>query len=363
MKINLFTQELEDAIKKLDMVRPTKAKIESLTCIHIVTADNKVILTSTDLVNDMQITLDAEIIEHGEVLIGNIDNIKKSFKYFKDSQVTVEVDSNNNIILTCSGKQIKNTTIPTEEFPQLQHKEFDNNYTYNTKALSNRINKIIHATIKDETRPMFTGIHFNSTDMVAVDGYRIALNTDSKLNINAPFTINNSAISVLKKILNNKKEIPLEISTNKEYARFEFDGIVLNSRLLDVEYIKYNQVIPREHKASLTVNTSQLLENAEFLNNYQVYKKKVLKLEFSNNKLKLNVNNSSGIYKADTDIIDSLNTIEMTIGLDNDYIIDALKSIDDKKVSLHLGATNVSPLVIIPNDNELYMILPVKISA
>lgn len=268
LKCKVNTKELQEGLKKLDAIRPNNHRFEVVTSIKIESANNNQIeLTSTDLQNYLIITLDAEVITPGKALINNVKNVMKSFKYFKNTYTTIEI-KDNDIIIGNDKKEIKTITNPVEDFPKNPQTNIINKYTYNTKDLYNRLNKVKCAIANDDTRPILTGVHFNKEDIVTLDGYKLALNKDNKLNINKPFTVNNSCNKALLKLLDKKNEKELHIMQCKENIIFEFENIKLISKLLEGDFMRYEDILPSYCKYEVTANTKELKNNMEFLSLY-----------------------------------------------------------------------------------------------
>ena len=219
MKIKVNTKELETAIKKLDLVRPNVNKyVPILETIKVEVDYNSIKLIATDIEKELEISLiDFEAIETGTGILTNIANIKKSFKYLKDHYTEIEID-NSKFSLKNAAKEIKNTTQESDLFPNSIKFEAEAEYTYRTKNLYNRIAKLAPAVAKDDTRLIMTGIHFNSNEMVALDGYRLHINKDNLLNVKNPFTVPGKVLEVYNKLV-SKNDSELKISVSKKNIR------------------------------------------------------------------------------------------------------------------------------------------------
>lgn len=358
LKCKINTKKLENALKKLEVIRPTKSDLKILENIKLETSNNKVILTTMDLKNQLEIYITDAYIEHpGTILLSNIKNLMKSFKYFKDAHTTIELHSDK-IIIFNGQKSINMKPLDITEYPKnINPGVMEIKYKYNTKDLYNRIKKVEYATHKDELRPILQGIHFNSFDMVAIDGYRMAISRDSDLNINNAFTISETNYKSLLKLLDKKNKKDLIISHNNNYICFEFDNMILTSQLLEGKYYNYNQIIPTSYNTLVTVDKIQLQENIKFLGLYSKDVKDLTKWNITKDNLEITVNTTEGIYKTNNDITFEGN--ELLIGLNNSYILDVLKTIEDSRIEIKFKR-NTAP-VLIETDKEIHLILPVRI--
>lgn len=119
MKIKVNTKELQEIIKKLDYVRPNNPLVKILEDIKVTAnTDHTITFISTDLENTLKINaIDFDIEEYGEGLLTNIKNIKKSFKFFKETYTTINF-TNKEVELINGSKIIKNATNNLKDYPE-----------------------------------------------------------------------------------------------------------------------------------------------------------------------------------------------------------------------------------------------------
>lgn len=359
LKCKVNTKEFQDAITKLEVVIPNKSSLKVLECIKLTVTEDSMQLTATELENYVVANInDFEVESQGSVLITNIKEIIKSFKFMKDAYTTIEVNQDI-ITLSNSNRNIK-MRISADDYPnEFEIADIHNKYIYNTKSLHSRISKIDYARSKDDTRPLQTGIHFNSVDIVALDGYRMALNKDNTLMIEKPFTLAQGTVNFLNETLDKKVNKELRIAVNDKYIIFEYDNLIVKSRLLEGQFFNYKDILPKEYN-TLAIDTKKLKENVEFLSIYtKDIKCNLVKMHITADKLGLQANTEKGIFDTTNDI----NTDkELAIGLSNKYLLDALKTINRDEIELRFNR-NINPLVINDNEGSEHLILPVKLAS
>jgi DNA polymerase-3 subunit beta len=133
--------------------------------------------------------------------------------------------------------------------------------------------------------------------------------------------------------------------------------MILTSQLLEGEYYNYNQIIPTSYNTLVTVDKIQLQENIEFLGLYSKDVKDLTKWNITKDNLEITVNTTESIYKTNNDITFEGN--ELLIGLNNSYVLDVLKTIEDSRIEIKFKR-NIDP-VLIETDKEIYLILPIRI--
>lgn len=358
LKCKVNTKQFQESLKKLEVVIPNKTKLPILEGVKLSITGNTIQLAATDLENYVTATInDFDVEVQGSTVITNIKEIMKSFKFMKESYTEIEV-KNNEIIITNGNRNIKMKCEDAEEYPlEFTTGDIENTYTYNTKSLYNRIKKIDFARTKDDTRPILTGIHFNNEDMVTLDGYRIALNKDTSLTVEKPFTIASGTINFINKTLNSKIEEEVLISTNDKYITLKYDNLIVTSRLLEGKYFNYKDIFLKEY-STIKLNTKKLKDNIEFLSIYtKGIKSELTTANITSNKLKLIVNTEQGLF----DTEDKINSeLDLTIGFNNKYMLEALKSIQEEEIEICLHG-EYNPIQIKENENSMYIVLPVRL--
>lgn len=360
LKCKVNTREFQDAITKLEVVIPSRTALGILKTIKLSATDDSIQLAATDLENHVTANIyDFQVESQGSILITNIKDIIKSFKFMKENYTEIEVKKDE-VIISNGNRNIKMKCESSEDFPkEFEIADIDNNYIYNTKSLHNRIKKIDYARAKNNTRPVLAGIHFNNADIVALDGFRIALNKDNTLTVVNPFTLTQSTVNFLTKTLNKNIEKELKIAVNDKHIVFEYDDLIVKSRLIADKFFNYKDILPKEYK-NFTIDTKNLKENAEFLNVYtKGTKMELLKINITSDKLELQANTEKGIFNAINDINSEA---ELTTGLNNGYLLDALKVVDGKEIEIRFNGS-INPIVITDREGSEHLILPIRLAA
>jgi len=256
-----------------------------------------------------------------------------------------------------------------EEFPELPKINIDNSIEIEQNLLKNMIRKTIFAVSNEENRPIFTGCLFevkdNKLNVVAVDGYRLALKTNI-LNSEA-----NSFHAVIPgKTLNEINKIILDsfdtikIGISKNQALFEMENCKIVTRLLDGEFLNYNNAIPANWETRIRVNKNNIqncFERIILISSSSIEKEKKypVKISIEIGKVIISCTNQTGDAKEE--IYVSTEGKNLEVGFNPRYFLDALKVIEDEEIYIDFG-TNISPCIIRPveSDEYNYMILPIR---
>ena len=219
--------------------------------ILITLKNNQVILTTNDLEIGMECVLEnCDIIEEGKVVV-DCRMFGDIIRKLPNSDITISVNENNLLLIECEGSKYKISTMDATEFPTLPTINVEKTISLPQKVLKDMVKKTSFAVSLEENRPIFTGclleVKESVLHIVAVDGFRLALRKTPVFTDSQDF----SAIvpgkylnEVSKNLLDIDEEIKIGISKNQ--ALFEVSNCKIVTRLLEGEFLSYNNVIPKD---------------------------------------------------------------------------------------------------------------------
>lgn len=334
-----------------------------------VTKDN-IILTTNDSEIGMECKIDfVEAQETGKTVVDCkmfCDIIRK----LPNGEITIFVNEKNLLVIECEGSIYKLSILNASEFPTLPTINVEKSVSISSKILKELIKKTIFAISMEENRPVFTGSLFEVKDgilnVVSVDGFRLALRKAIVMEASEDF----SAIipgKYLNEIVKNLLETDdlVKIGTAKNQALFELPNCKVVTRLLEGEFLNYNNVIPKEKETRIKVNKNNLqsaIERASIFSITAAEKEKKYPIKMYITLGSLIISCTSQIGDAKEEVIVETSGKELEIGFNPKYMLDALKVIDDEEVYLDFGS-NISPCIIrsVVDDTYTYMVLPVRL--
>lgn len=222
--------------------------------------------------------------------------------------------------------------------------------TLTTKDYEKIIN-VEYALAKDNARPIIKNVCVNNDDIVALDGYRMAIrkNEVEFEADNNNFLIPDTIIKLMKKIKPNNT---IEIYRNKNLITMKIDNISLTATFEEGNYVNYKGLLPQDHKIETEINSKEVLE---ILKGYDK-DSKVFKMDISKEKMILKNSNEKFTIE---DEIEVISNDEILLAMNPNYLRDALNNYDDK-VSIRFNS-NVQPFYI--EKNGYYdLLLPIRIN-
>ena len=371
MKIVCEKEKLLRCINSVVRGVPTRTTMPILEGIFIQTNENKVKMTTYDLELGIEYIVDCDVIEEGNTVV-NATMFSEIIRKLPDAEIKITVNENKLLVIECEGSLYKLSTMNPEEYPELPKIDIEHSITTEQRTLKDMIKKTIFAVSIEENRPIFTGCLFetvnNKINVVAIDGSRMGwISTFLTEKTNSfKAVIPGKTLNEVNKILTDSFD-SIKIGIAKNQAVFEMENCKIVTRLLEGEFLNYQNVIPGTWETKIRINKSILqncLERVSLISSSSVEKEKKypVKIKIEIGKVILSCTNQTGDAKEEIYIETEGKPLE--IGVNPKYFLDALKVIEDEEIFIEFGS-NISPCIIKPIEETaqeyVYMILPIRI--
>lgn len=371
MKIICEKEKLLKCINSVVRGVPTRTTMPILEGIFIQTNENKVKMTTYDLELGIEYIVDCDVIEEGNTVV-NAVMFSEIIRKLPDTEIKISVNENKLLVIECEGSLYKLSTMNPEEYPELPKIDVEHSVVTEQRTLKDMIKKTIFAVSIEENRPIFTGCLFetinNKINVVAIDGSRMGwvstFLTEKTNNFKA--VIPGKTLNEVNKILTDSFDT-IKIGIAKNQAVFEMENCKIVTRLLEGEFLNYQNVIPSTWETKIRINKNILqncLERVSLISSSYVEKEKKypVKIKIEIGKVILSCTNQTGDAKEEIYIETEGKPLE--IGVNPKYFLDALKVIEDEEIFIEFGS-NISPCIIKPIEETaqeyVYMILPIRI--
>lgn len=371
MKIIFEKDKMIKALNSVTKAVATKTTMPILEGILIQTNNDDIKLTCYDKELGIEyIIKENNVLEQGSTVVNAI-MFSEIIRKLPDTNITILINENNLLVIECEGSVYKLATMNPDDFPQLPEINVENSIELEQNTLKDMIRKTIFAISTEENRPVFTGCLFevknNKLNVVAVDGFRLAwkskiLNTKTN---DFEAVIPGRTLQEINKILIDSFDL-IKLGIAKNQALFEIENCKIVTRLLDGEFLKYSEVIPKKWETRVRVNKnliSNCFERISLISSSSMEKEKryPVKLNVEVGKIKISCTNQTGDAKEE--IFTTTEGQDLEAGFNPKFFLDVFRNIDDEEVYIDFG-TSISPSVIrsIEDDGDYqYMILPVRL--
>ena len=371
MKIIFEKDKMIKALNSVTKAVATKTTMPILEGILIQTNNDDIKLTCYDKELGIEyIIKENNVLEQGSIVVNAI-MFSEIIRKLPDTNITISINDNNLLVIECEGSVYKLATMNPDDFPQLPEINVENSIELEQNTIKDMIRKTIFAISTDENRPVFTGCLFevknNKLNVVAVDGFRLAWKSKI-LNIKTndfEAVIPGRTLQEINKILADSFDL-IKLGISKNQALFEIENCKIVTRLLDGEFLKYSEVIPKKWETRVRVNKnliSNCFERISLISSSSMEKEKryPVKLNVEVGKIKISCTNQTGDAKEE--IFTTTEGQDLEAGFNPKFFLDVFRNIDDEEVYINFG-TSISPSVIksIEDDGDYqYMILPVRL--
>jgi len=357
MHFKLFKSELLSALKNVSKAISTKSQIKALEGVLFTLSQGEMKLTGYDLEQGIETVISAESFDTGKFIADSklFTNIIS-----KMPKEDIEFSLDNNVLTISSGKTT--VTLPimsAEDYPSLPDVESCAKIVIDCQILKNLIQQTIYAVATNETKSILTGelfeIENGQLNIVAIDGYRMAIATETITADDTKIVIPSKCLSNVASVLNTGT---CELYLSKKHAKFAVGDYSVFTRLLEGEFHNYKSSLPNSHTTEVIANTKELieiLERCQLLITDRI--KSPVKCIFANGQINVSLNTSLGKINdtATAEIIGD--TVE--IGFNVKYLLDALKVVESDKVHMYL-TSSVKPMVI-KEGGYTALVLPVRL--
>lgn len=366
MKFTCNQQILSRALNTVSKAVTNRTTIPILKGILLKAENNKLILTASDLDLSIEKIIDTHVSDEGEIVV-----LSKLFgdiiRKLPNEDITIEIKEENSICIECSTSQFNIVCFPADEFPNIGEIHEQSKIILNRDLFKDMIRKTAFAASPDESKGVIVGVLIeleeNSLNMVALDGFRMAALKEQMTNSEQKkIIITSKILNEISKIISEVEDDDIGIILDNKKAVVLLDGTRIVLRLLDGEFIKYRDIIPKECKTTVIVNKSDFLESIERASLFaKEGKNNLVKLSINENMMTITSRSEEGNVKEE--VIISTDGEGLDIGFNSKYLIDVLKVIDDESMKLELN-TSVTPCLVKPieGDDYVYLILPVRLS-
>ena len=204
----------------------------------------------------------------------------------------------------------------------------------------------------------------NTLNMVAVDGFRMAIAREAMKNKEREnIIISAKILSEISRIISESEDDrdDIEVLLSDKKAVFVMEDTKVVSRLLEGKFMDCKRILPSENGCRVVLNKNDFMDSVERASLLaKVGKNNLVKLDIKDSVIEITSKSEEGNVKEE--VIITKEGEDVTIGFNSKYLLDALKVIEDESIVL-LFNNSVSPCLIKPvsGDSFEYLVLPVRL--
>ncbi len=371
MKLSIDRAALLRALNHMQSVVEKRNTIPILSNVLMKAQDGVLTMTATDMDLEINESVAATVSKPGATTAPAHTFHDIVRKLPDGSEVEVELNSEGTQITVRAGRSnFKLSCLPVADFPALGAGQFAHEFSLPASDLRAIIDRTKFAMSTEETRYYLNGIYLHEADQggvkvlraVATDGHRLA-RFEMPLPEGAAgmpgIIIPRKTIAELRKLSDDAADtIKLNISETK--MRFEFDHIVLTSKLIDGKFPDYQRVIPQGNDKIVEVDPKIFRGAIDRVSTISDGKSRAVKIALAGKTMTISA--SSVEAGSGTEQIEVNGDTTIEIGFNARYLMDIAECIEGEGCRLTL-ADAASPTIIQDNSDTsaLYVLMPLRV--
>ncbi|QXK91664.1 DNA polymerase III subunit beta [Neoehrlichia mikurensis] len=366
LQFKIVKEDLFQSLVYINNIIERRQSIVVLSCVKIEAKGNVISLTATDLDISIVACINADVISDG-IVVTSAQLLYDIVKKLSNNTEIIFKIKNGKLVIECGNAKFSLHIVDPDKFPIIENNELDYKFDLKVEVLIDLLSKTKFAMSTEESRYNLNGVYLHINDnvlcCVATDGHRLSLMQTEKFD-NEVFDFGiivprKTVNEILRIISNDYTDKVISISLSKRKICFKYKDYVVTSKVIDGVFPDYKPIIPQVEGKHVSIESEVLLSVIDRVSVIVFDKVKVIKLDFTHNKLLISSASSDqgdAIEELDIDYIGE----DITIGLNAKYLMEVLYCIKGRcKLIFRDGSTAI---VIQDQDIEraLYIIMPMR---
>lgn len=259
-------------------------------------------------------------------------------------------------------------TMGASEYPTLaQPEQWDISFSLPQKTLKHLFNMVHFAMAQQDIRYYLNGLLFvfepGFVRTVATDGHRLAHSGTAVEGIETKHDVivPRKTVLEMQRLLSDTDE-PVSIDVATGQIRFRFGDVELVSKLVEGKFPDFTRVIPSNYTRHFSINREILQGSLQRAAILTTDKLKGVRLQLSNNQLKISSSNAEQ-EEAQEEIDIDYSHESLDVGFNVSYLLDVLANVKTETIQWSVQPdVNASALITSPDDDQFkYVVMPMRI--
>jgi len=353
---------LSEAVTKVSKACAIRTTAPILECVKVSAKNDYVSLLATDSELSIEKTVKAEVLDEGEICVPG-----KLFNDFIGKLAGEEVSlstGERGLEIGYGDSKSYLQVMPADEFPNIDLEIGENSIVLKQEDLKRVIAQTVFCCASDDSRPILKGCLLECKErleITALDGYRLATTSAEILQKSGE----NSIICPARALIEISRILTGEEETTTLYTQggmlmVREGDLVIVTRLYRGDFIKKENVVPKEFSTDVVVDREKLVtsvERAAILNRGD--KNNLITLDMKATGIRITSISEYG--NMNEPVQGTVTGKETSVSMNAKFLLDALKALEGEKCELHFNGA-VSPFILqsVDEKESLYLILPVR---
>lgn len=363
MNLTIDSKELAAGVISVAKALPARASMPILDGIYLQATNDGLRLKCTDLMLQKECTVAAEVSEEGYAVVpGKL--FTEIVRKLPEGWVTISLNGDTLEVNCGRAKSSIQCLADAENYPDMQFGGDSFSVAIDSSKCSGMIGQTVFATSTDESKPVLTGVLIelgSDISFVATDAFQfakrsMALQTPTQ---DRSLIVPSKSMSEIARMMDEATG-NVELTFNKTHVSVSVSGSRLIARLLGGDYIKYKNILPKDHATTVCIDKRELMDSIDRAQLISRDGNNNIVMRFHDGKLTLSANSHFG--KVNEEIDCQITGADIDIAFNPRFCTNVLKNIPDDMVYMEF-TSSIAPCVIKPAKTEgfYYLIVPVRI--
>lgn len=362
MEVQVAREPLLRALQLLQNVVEPRQTLPILANILIEARDEGLRLAATDLEVGARVAVPATVVRPGSVTLA-ARKLLELVRELPSQPIGLALRESGWVQLVCGSAAFRLVGLPAEEYPAFDLEGGDSWIGVDGARLRGALTRTGYAMSQDESRPYLNGLYLvireRQARLVATDGHRLAL---ARLDVDGDAELSGivprKAVLEMGRALGAAEEVAIALRESQFALRTP--GFVLTSKLIEGQFPNYEQVLPKGHPRSLTVEREALMAALRRVSVVADDRTRPVRLTAAPGTLRLAAA-SQELGEAEESLPAEFGGEELTIGFNARYLLDAIMPMEGGRVVVELkDALSPGVLRSASDDSTLCVIMPMR---
>ncbi|MBU6391045.1 MAG: DNA polymerase III subunit beta [Planctomycetes bacterium] len=367
MNLSFLGNDLYRGFNLVSSIIPTTAVKNVLNGVKLTFGYGQVELTATDLEVLVRYTLpvkEKEVEGNGGIVLpaSYINPILREWATSEEVLMSIE---GNTCKLRSRGGYFKIMGEDPAQFPGVSVGSGENSVVVDGEIVSDMVEKVVGSVSSVRTRNALCGVFVRvegeNITMVGADGNRLSsvrrkVDNPNKVLMNGIATV--KCLTFLQRFVSECKGT-LKVIIDESRIRFIGSKGEIISQLIDGQYPRYEEVVPKQNDKKVVVDREELLSMMRIASYMTSEGCRIVKFILGKEKLMLS-SRAANIGEAELEVRVDYDGTAFEIGFNPDYVLEALKVADADRVTIELGESNGAALFRTGHE-QMCVIMPIEL--
>lgn len=368
MHATLIPSELAKGLNIVNRALSNRNQLPILANVLIQVEKTGVTLSTTNLEVGLRTQVGGKVEETGEITIP-ARNLAEFTSTIGGNTITLTSDTGK---LKVNGGKFQATFagIDAAEFPVLPKLSSQSLPGIPSSTVGQIATQVAYAAATDESRPVLTGIRFQSIEnnlvVVATDGFRLSR---KQIPLQSHFSALGSNLILPAKTWqevarlaadSGEEEVKMELVAKNNQVIFKVGNTDLISRILEGNYPDTDKIIPNEFPTEVIIDRQEFIQGLKAASIFAREDNNIIRIKVYDSRINIS---ARAAQQGESEVeIEAENRGEGEIAFNYKYVIEVLNSLPEERVKLQMK-DNTSPGVFrLEKDTSLLaLVMPVRI--